>query len=357
MKKSDLNKYIADGTISVSEAMKKIDINARQILYLVDSENRLLASVSDGDIRRWILKGGNLDDEVIGAACQFPIYIDKEDENRSEEKMRAYQISSIPVVDNRQRIVDIRFSRKEYNNETCPDILSDVPIIVMAGGKGTRLYPFTKILPKPLIPIGDEPILERILNRFYRYGAREIYLTINYKKEMIKSYFADVNPPYTIYYIEEDKPMGTAGGLRLIDKTFGMPVIITNCDILIDIDYEKVMSYHKSSNNDMTIVSSLKTTPIPYGVLHTKENGVITSMEEKPELSFFVNTGMYIVNPEFLKWIPRNKVFHMTELAQMLMEKGNQVGMYPISESSFLDMGQFEEMKKMEERINSGAVK
>lgn len=357
MKKTDLKKYISDGAISVSEAMKKIDINARQILYLVDSENRLLASVSDGDIRRWILKGGNLDDEVIGAACQFPIYIDKEDEHRSDEMMRAYQISSIPVVDNRQRIVDIRFSRKEYNNETCPDILSDVPIIVMAGGKGTRLYPFTKILPKPLIPIGDEPILERILKRFYRYGAREIYLTINYKKEMIKSYFADANPPYIIHYIEEDEPMGTAGGLRLIDKTFGTPVIITNCDILIDIDYEKVMSYHKSSNNDMTIVSSLKTTPIPYGVLHTKENGVITSMEEKPELSFFVNTGMYIVNPEFLKWIPRNKVFHMTELAQMLMEKGNQVGMYPISESSFLDMGQFEEMKKMEERINSGAVK
>ena len=142
----------------------------------------------------------------------------------------------------------------------------------------------------------------------------------------------------------------------MIKKTFHTPVIITNCDTLIDMDYKKILAYHSESCNKMTIVSSLKNTAIPYGVLHSKEQGIITSMEEKPQLSYFINTGMYIINPEYLQWIPENAVFHMTDLANDMIHAGEQVGMYPISEKSFLDMGEFEEMKKMEERINSGVV-
>ena len=173
---------------------------------------------------------------------------------------------------------------------------------------------------------------------------------------MIKSYFKELAPKYTITYVEEDKPLGTAGSIKLIKKKFEDSIIITNCDILIEADYEKVIKHHKESGNAMTIVSSLKNTTIPYGVLHSSENGQITSMEEKPQLSCFINTGMYVLEPQYIELIPEDTFYHMPSLAEQLIAKGLKVGMYPISESSFLDMGEFEEMKKMEARVNSGEI-
>ena len=152
-------------------------------------------------------------------------------------------------------------------------------------------------------------------------------------------------------------PLGTAGSIYLINESFDQPVIVTNCDILIQADYNKIITYHKESGNAMTIVSSLKNSVIPYGVINLGENGVISSMDEKPTLSHFINTGMYVVNPECLKMIPKNTVYHMTNLAEQLMSDGKRVGMFPISEDSFLDMGQFEEMKRMEEMLDKRVEK
>ena len=228
----------------------------------------------------------------------------------------------------------------------------EVPVVVMAGGKGTRLYPYTKILPKPLIPIGDIPIMERIIDKFVEYGVADFYATVNYKKSMIKSYFADLAKEYSIQYVEEDKPLGTAGSLRLIDTEFECPIIVTNCDILIHADYADIYKYHKESGNAITIVSALKNIVVPYGVIHSKENGTVISMEEKPKLSYFVNTGMYVLNPDLLQKIPEDTFFHMTDLTDLLIQEGKQVGMYPISEDSFLDMGEFEEMRRMEKKLN-----
>ena len=151
--------------------------------------------------------------------------------------------------------------------------------------------------------------------------------------------------------MEEDKPLGTAGSLRLIKKNFDRPIFVTNCDILIHADYANLYEYHQKSGNVMTIVTALKNIVVPYGVLKSREQGIVTSMEEKPKLSYFVNTGMYILNPEVIEMIPPNGMFHMTDLADDLLKKGSQVGMYPISEDSFLDMGEFEEMKRMEEKL------
>jgi NDP-sugar pyrophosphorylase family protein len=284
-----------------------------------------------------------------------PRYISEKFDGNIIDYMTEQRITAVPVVNDNKEILDVILNRS-YNplkgkERKCQSLVNNV--IVMAGGKGTRLYPYTKILPKPLIPIGDVPILERILNRFYDYGVSKFYITVNYKKEMIKAYFSDIKPPYEICYIEEDKPLGTAGSIRLIEKTFDEPVIVTNCDILIETDYSEIVEHHNESKNDITIVSSLKNIIIPYGVVFPKEDGIITSMEEKPEISNFINTGMYIVNPEFLNWIPKDQVFHMTDLVQKMMNAGKRIGMYPISENSFLDMGEFAEMKRMEERINN----
>lgn len=351
-----LKKYLANESISIVEAMRKIDLNAKGILYITDPSGKLRGSVSDGDIRRWILKTGELEGAAIEAACKNTVYLLTRDVGQEEKMMQKEQISSIPIVDADHVVVDIRFRNSCFTNQelSTSQGLCKTSVIIMAGGKGTRLYPYTKILPKPLIPIGDVPILERILNRFFHFGAKKFYLTVNYKKEMIRSYFAELKLPYEIKYIEEENPLGTAGSIRLIKEKFHVPVIVTNCDTLIDVDYDKILDYHMESCNDMTIISSLKNMSIPYGVLHLKEHGIVTSMEEKPQLSYFINTGMYIVNPEFLDLIPKNRVFHMTDLAEKMIKNGKKVGMYPISENAFWDMGEFEEMKKMEERINHG---
>ena len=356
MEKSDIVKFIAKQYITVVEAMQLIDNNTRGILFIVNDNGELIGSLSDGDIRRWIIKTGDLNGKAEKMMNKNPKMLFEHEKNNGYEFMKTKSINSVPIVDSTKKIVDILFDDEQASVGISSTGLAGTPIIIMAGGKGTRLYPYTKILPKPLIPIGDVPILERIINRFYNFGANDFYLTVNYKKEMIKSYFKELSPAYSISYIEESKHLGTAGSIKLIEKKFDTPVIITNCDILIEADYEKVLSFHKESGNALTIVSSLKNVTIPYGVLHSSQNGVISSMEEKPQLSYFINTGMYVLDPQYIEKIPDDTFYHMTHLADQLMSDGLQVGMYPISENSFLDMGEFEEMKKMEARINSGSV-
>ena len=353
MTQQELSMMKGSISISIKEILARIDKNAKKILYIVDDEDRLLGSVSDGDVRRWLLQNGSLEDtaeEVLNRRVARLIFTER---SKAAELMKQRDIYSVPIIDQSGKLIDVISFNDEEIGITLPvrDELKDVPVVIMAGGKGTRLYPYTKILPKPLIPIGDVPILERIFQNFYDYGVNKFYLTINYKKEMIRSYFNEINPPYQIEYFEEELPLGTAGGISLIKEKFVEPVIVTNCDILIETDYSEVIRFHKESGNDLTIVSSLKNISVPYGVLHSREQGLIMSMEEKPELSYFINTGMYIVNPEYLKWIPEGKRYHMTELANDMIVKGKRVGMYPISEGSFLDMGQFEEMKRMEKII------
>ena len=157
---------------------------------------------------------------------------------------------------------------------------------------------------------------------------------------------------YEIKYVEENQPLGTAGSLRLIEEDFEQPFIVTNCDILIHADYEDIYRYHRESGNELTIVSALKNIVVPYGVIHSSENGAVQSMEEKPKLSYFVNTGMYILNPELKKEIPEDTFYHMTDLTDKLLKENRKVGMYPISEDSFLDMGEFEEMHRMEKKLD-----
>ena len=353
MKPESLDKFCAGEEISVVEAMQKIDHNARGILFILDAEKKVIGSLSDGDIRRWLIRTGELQANVAGIMNKNLKFRYSEGEENARVYMRKQKIKALPIVDADRHIIKILFDSNEPQEFLLSKNtkLKGVPVVIMAGGEGTRLYPYTKILPKPLIPIGDIPIIERIINKFVDFGAEDYYITVNYKKGMIKSYFAELSPEYSVLYVEEDKPLGTAGSLRLIDKVFDQPFFVTNCDILIHADYENLYEYHQKSGNVMTIVTALKNIVVPYGVLRSRDQGIVTSMEEKPKLSYFVNTGMYILNPEAIEMIPENRMFHMTDLADDLLKKGKQVGMYPISEDSFLDMGEFEEMKRMEEKL------
>lgn len=346
--------FISKDNINVVEALSRIDKCGYGILYIINEESQLIGAVSDGDIRRWIVQTNDLEAEVSSYMNKSPKYIFEHETDRAKEIAEAFPISSLPVLNNNREIVEVIV----FKNNT--DLTSkvkcnkdlDVPCVIMAGGKGTRLYPYTKILPKPLIPIGDTPILERILNRFAEFGVNKFYLTVNYKKNMIRSYFEEVNPDYDIIYVEEDKPLGTGGSIKLIQQKFDKPIIIANCDAIINADYKDLYNFHIKSGNAITIVSSLKNITIPYGVLKTKKNGELIKMEEKPKLSYFINTGMYIINPETIKFIPNDKMYHMTNLVDDVKNSGGKVGMYPVSEDSFLDMGEFDEMRRMEEKLN-----
>lgn len=353
MKEEQLSGFLIFPEDTVVEAMRKIDRNAGGILFVTDEQRVLLGVVTDGDIRRWLIQTGDLKAYISSVMNRTPRTILRKDMGIARKIMEKYSIRALPVVTAKGTIVDICFKEdKVGSGKKTSGKLNEVPVVIMAGGKGTRLYPYTKILPKPLIPIGDIPIMERILNNFYQANAEQFYITVNYRKSMIKSYFSELDADYQISYVEEDEPLGTAGSLRLIQDTFHKPFIVTNCDILIQADYSDIYRYHEESGNELTIVTALKNIVVPYGVVHTKENGIVKSMEEKPKLSCFVNTGMYILNPNLIEDIPKHTFFHMTDLADKLLQENRQVGMYPISEDSFLDMGEFEEMHRMEEKLN-----
>ncbi len=353
MNSEKLNKYIAKPDTLVVDAMQKIDINAKGVLFIVDEEQKLMGSITDGDIRRWLIKTGDLKAEIFHLMNKNPKYVFRTDVKNAKTTMDTYKINALPVVTKEHTLCDIIY-RGDIQEAIIDkeQLLKDVPVVVMAGGKGTRLYPYTKVLPKPLIPIGDIPIMERIINRFQEYGVQRFFATVNYRKNMIKSYFSDTEGNYSIEYVEEDKPLGTAGSLRLIEEEFTKPVIVTNCDILVRTDYDELYRHHCESGNEITIVSALKNIVVPYGVIHAKENGTIEEMEEKPKLSYFVNTGMYVLSPEALKKIPKDTFFHMTDLTNLLLKERKKVGMYPVSEDSFLDMGEFEEMRRMEQKLD-----
>ena len=352
MNTKKINDFIGSDSFSLVDAMNKIDSNTKGILFICDKDQRLIGSLTDGDIRRKIIKSGEISSMVTEAMNKNPVFLNVNEKERAVATMRKNSITALPIVDDNHKISDVCLLNESEHLAKKKRNLSNIPVVVMAGGKGTRLYPYTKILPKPLIPIGDTPIVERIIDYYTEYGIKKFYMTVNYKKAMIRSYFEEVNPQYQINYVEENKPLGTGGSIKLITEKFDKPVFITNCDALILADYYDIYQYHIKSGNAITMVTALKNYQVPYGVLHTGVNGIIESMEEKPKLSYFINTGMYIINPDTIDLIPDDEMFHMTQLVDMVMNMGQKVGTYPVSEDSFLDMGEFDEMKRMEEKLH-----
>lgn len=329
------------------EAMQILDQVAKKVLFVV-REEKLIASITDGDVRRWILKKGNLDALVKDIANYNPKYLLEKDREKAQEFMRKMSIEALPIIDETGQIVSIVFlndgiieSNREFN----------IPVVIMAGGFGTRLYPYTKILPKPLIPIGDIPIAEHIINRFHKYGCKNFFLILNHKKNMIKAYFNEIEKDYITTFLEEDKPLGTGGGLSLLKGHINKTFILSNCDILINEDYEKIYQFHKKENNLITMICSLKKFKIPYGVIEIGETGEIQGMQEKPELSFFINTGMYIVEPRVIEELEEDEAINFPGIIEKYKDLGERIGVYPISENSWLDMGQFDEMEKMRKRL------
>lgn len=350
MSKRDMEQFLGTTTMTIVEAMQKIDKNTRGLLFIVDKERKLLGSLTDGDIRRWLIKAGTLQVEVSVAMNHKPYRIHSNEKKDAAKIMKAHSIFALPVINEEGQVLDIIFDTKEVYNEPLKT-LKGVPVVMMAGGKGTRLYPYTKILPKPLIPVGELPIAEHIINKFFAYGCKDFHLIVNHKKNMIKAYFNEVEKAYNLFYADEDEPLGTGGGLSLLKGKIDNTFVLTNCDTLIEADFSQIYQYHKEQNNIITMICSLKNYQIPYGVINLGNGGQIESMEEKPTFSFFTNTGCYIVDPEVIKDIPENTVVGFPDLLEKYRKEGRNVGVYPINESSWLDMGEMEALEEMRKRL------
>lgn len=343
----EVKDFLVDEHATVVEAMELLDKVAKKILFIA-SEGRLVAAITDGDVRRWILKKGSLDAKVKEVANYNPKYIHEEDRVAAKEVMRKNSIEALPVVNDELMIISVVLWNDE---EIGVRKKLQVPVVIMAGGLGTRLYPYTKILPKPLIPIGEVPIAEHIMNKFYEYGNDQFYLVVNHKKNMIKAYFSEIKKNYSVNYVDEELFLGTGGGLSLLKGKIDTTFILTNCDILIEENYEKIFNYHKLEGNLVTMVCSLKNIKIPYGVIEFNENGDICEMREKPELSFFTNTGMYIVEPRIIEELEKNQSVDFPDIIEKYRLTGEKIGVYPISERAWLDMGQLDEMERMRKRL------
>lgn len=346
----DYKEMLIDEETTVLQAMERLDIVAKKVLFIV-KDDVLLAALSDGDIRRWILSKGDLHAPVKHVANFNPKYLScSNSKSRALEYMKENDIQALPIVDNNIKIKNIILWNEKEISAVGEKI--DAPVVMMAGGLGTRLYPYTKILPKPLIPVGEIPIAEHIINSFYKFGCNQYYLVVNHKKNMIKAYFNEIEKDYGIEYIDEDIPLGTGGGLSLLKGKINQTFIFTNCDILITEDISSIYNFHKKEKNIITMICSLKNFQIPYGVVEIGENGSIDSMREKPELSFFTNTGCYIVEPEVIEHIKDNTFIGFPDVVEEYKNAGKKVGAYPISENSWLDMGQLDELENMRKKLN-----
>jgi dTDP-glucose pyrophosphorylase len=337
---------------SIVDAMKVIDTSAKGIVFVIDERGTLVGALTDGDVRRWLMKGGSIQDTVSQAMNANPYFLPEDRVQEAKDLMREHVLTAVAICDSNKKLVDVVFKdgRRSWRIPN-KKLLADVPVVIMAGGKGTRLYPYTKILPKPLIPIGDVPIMEHIIEHFHYFGCKDFRVIVNYKKNMIKAYFNELEKDYALSYVDEDEPLGTGGGLSLLRDQLDSTFILSNCDILIEDNFEAMYEHHKAQGNLVTMVCSLKNYDIPYGVVKFSEGGSIESMEEKPTVSFFTNTGCYIVEPEIFDYIPKDTFIGFPDIIQKCKEAGKKVGVYPINERAWLDMGQMDTMEQMRERL------
>ncbi|MFA6290432.1 MAG: sugar phosphate nucleotidyltransferase, partial [Victivallales bacterium] len=263
----EFSDILIDPKSRLKAAMNQLNATSKKILFVVDKNRKMIGSLSDGDIRRWILSGGSLEAE-IQKVCFRNTYFASPGYNVDEVKsqMTMKKIDIVPVLDSKRRIIQILTFQKLFNSTLKPEKKTPIrlPVVIMAGGKGTRLDPFTKILPKPLIPIGDKSIIEIIIGKFVEYDVDSFYISLNHKSKIIKSYFEELSPSYRIKYLYEDKPLGTAGCLKQLENCFSGSFIMTNCDIIIEADYNEVLNHHEKEDNDITLVASLKHFNIPY---------------------------------------------------------------------------------------------
>ena len=340
---------------NIKNALKQMSKIGEKCLVVVDNKNELLGTLSDGDVRKAILKGRFHKNKINEFYQKKPTFLRKDNYSLGQAKniFLKKRIDVIPVVDESKKIIDVltfenifsKSKKSQYDHKFLKTV------VIMAGGKGVRLEPFTNVLPKPLVPINEKPVIEHIIERFNKNKISNFFITLSYKSKILKAFFQEIKPEFKLSFIDEPKPLGTAGGLSLLVGKIKKPFLVTNCDTIINVNFDDLMSFHISNNNDITLVVSSKEYVIPYGTCKLTKTGYLKKIIEKPKFDFFVNVGLYVLNPNLIKLIPKNKKYDMTDLIQRAKRKKKQVGVYPIDEESWIDVGQWSEYHKAIEKL------
>lgn len=338
------------------DTLKKMDEVKKKLLIIIEENNRYVNLISIGDIQRSIIKGNSLTERLSEIVIDDKVVATTNDSRESiKSLMISIRAEFMPILDEMGELQDVIFWEDVGDNEEFlhSKITNNIPVVVMAGGKGSRLKPISNVLPKPLVPIGEKTIVEEIMSRFESAGTRKFYLSVNYKKEMIKYYLDTVGKSELVEYFSETEPLGTAGSLSLLKGKINSTFYVTNCDILIDQDLNELYKYHVENKNEITLVAALKQFSIPYGTITSGKDGLLEEMQEKPDLSFKINAGVYILEPHLLSEIPENKFFHITDLIENIRHRGGRVGVFPISEKSWLDIGEWPEYIKTVQQLSN----
>lgn len=342
----ELKKFIVTPKDSIKFALKKITNCGQRCIAVVNRNNNLLGTLADSDIRKALLLNININKSIRKIFNKKPyfVYQNKFTYNDLKNTITDRRLGIIPIISKNKKLIEIfyldKFSKieKKFTN----------PVVVMAGGKGTRLAPFTNILPKMLIPVDEKPVIEHILDNFKVYGFANFKICINHKSEIVKSYFKE-KKNHKVTFFNENKPLGTVGGIKKIKFSNSKDIIITNCDGIFDINFEALLDYHVSSKAKITMVASRKIIKIPYGVCQLeKSQKYLKNLDEKPSLDFLVNTGLYVIKPEVIKLIPQNKYYDFTDLLNKAKKNKSKIAIYTIDNEKWNDVGQWETLKLTE---------
>jgi dTDP-glucose pyrophosphorylase/CBS domain-containing protein len=342
---------------TIRQAIQQIDLAGMKLVLVTDEQRRLLGTVSDGDIRRAILAGTSLESPVTvlleqKASGIYPKPVTAPvGTPRSEllALMNERTLTRVPLLDEEDRVVDLATLE-----ELLPDQETPLQAVIMAGGKGTRLRPLTEDLPKPMLPVGGKPLMEQIVSNLQKSGIKHINVSTLYKPEKIVDHFGDGSEfGVELNYVNEDEPLGTGGALGLLSPP-DSPLLVINGDILTQVDFRVMLAFHQENSADLTVAVREYKSQVPYGVVECKGTQV-TGLREKPELTFFVNAGIYLLEPSVFELIPGGKHFNMTDLIEWLIESGRTVVSFPIREY-WLDIGQHADYRQAQEDMENGKL-
>lgn len=335
MRMKDWRNTLVKPNATIKEAISIIDTGGLQIALVVDENMVLLGTITDGDVRRGILKGVSLDTEVSAIMNSNPKTASAtETRDLILQRMTNARLHHIPVIDENGKVLKI---------ELLEDLIGipkqDNEVILIAGGMGTRLKPLTDNYPKPLLKVGSKPILEIIIDNYIEYGFKQFTISVNYKSDLIEDYFGNGNKwGVNIKYVHEDKRMGTAGALSLLDHRPEIPFFVMNADLLTKVNFQQLLSFHKEQQSAATMCVRQYELQVPYGVVNIKDHKLL-NIQEKPVHHFFINAGIYILEPEVLDYIPKNEYFDMPLLFEKVVEEQKTASVFPIREY-WLDIGQ-----------------
>ncbi len=340
-----MKKILIYNQTKTEKALKIFDKLGGKCLYVIKKNNFLVGSLTDGDWRRASIRG-KTKKSTVGDICNktpFKVYKDTSID-KIKKIFRKHNLDSIPLVSKKNILIRIIYKERLAKKKFVPKL--STPIVIMAGGKGTRLSPFTEVLPKPLIPIKGKTVISRIIQNLLSKGFRKFFISINEKSKIIKSYFEEKKFKNEINFIEEKKPLGTAGALAKLQRVNYKNFFVTNCDTIINYDIKKIIDFHNKNKNSLTILVVKKKYLIPYGVCHENSKKELTGMIEKPRINYLINIGSYVVNREILKLLKQNTRYDFNNFIKILKINKKKVGIYKISEKSWKDVGNWEEYKK-----------